>query len=160
MATLEDRPRLDLAVDGADEIQQGSLSLIKGAGGALLREKLVGIAAARLIIIADASKVMQQLGTRFAVPVEIVRFGWRGTAERLRSLGCEPVQRQDSQGRAVITDEGNYLLDCRFPPISDAATLGRSLMSVVGVIEHGLFVGMASEAIVAGPESIQVLRPE
>ena len=157
LASLEEHPRLDLAIDGADEIELGTLALIKGAGGALLREKLVEASAARLLIVADATKKVRRLGERFAVPVEVVRFGWRATLARVEALGCEPVLRM-SGDQPYLTDEQHWLLDCRFGPIEDAARLADQLKGLAGVVEHGLFIGMASEAILAGDAGLEVLR--
>lgn len=159
LATLEEAPALDLAIDGADEIQAGTLHLIKGAGGALLQEKLVEVAAARLIIVADTSKRVDRLGERFALPVEVVRFGWEGTRRRVEALGCAALRRTRADGTPFVTDEGHYLLDCRFGVIEDPTWLGAALKGVVGVVEHGLFLGMAAEAILAGPDGLEVLRP-
>jgi len=158
LATLEEQPRLDLAIDGADEIEVGSLDLIKGAGGALLREKLVEASAAELIIIADASKKVAHLGTRFPVPVEVVRFGWKTTLARVEALGCQAVLRRTAEGDPYLTDEQHYILDCQFGPIANPAKLAEQLKGTVGVVEHGLFIGMATEAIIAGPEGIETLR--
>jgi ribose 5-phosphate isomerase A len=157
LASLEEHPRLDLAIDGADEIELGTLALIKGAGGALLREKLVEASAARLLIVADATKKVRRLGERFAVPVEVVRFGWKATLARVEALGCEPVLRM-SGDQPYLTDEQHWLLDCRFGAIEDAARLADQLKGLAGVVEHGLFIGMASEAILAGDAGLEVLR--
>jgi ribose 5-phosphate isomerase A len=157
LASLEEHPRLDLAIDGADEIELGTLALIKGAGGALLREKLVEASAARLLIVADATKKVRRLGERFAVPVEVVRFGWRATLARVEALGCEPILRM-SGDQPYLTDEQHWLLDCRFGAIEDAARLADQLKGLAGVVEHGLFIGMASEAILAGDAGLEVLR--
>ncbi len=157
LATLEEEPALDIAIDGADEIELGTLSLIKGAGGALLQEKLVEVSAKTLIIIADESKKVDKLGGRFAVPVEVVRFGWRSTQERLRALGCDPVLRGGDD--PYVTDEQHYLIDCGFGLIEDAATLADAIKAVTGVVEHGLFIGMASRAILATRGGIEVLLP-
>jgi ribose 5-phosphate isomerase A len=159
VAELQDVPRIDLAIDGADEIQPRGLELIKGAGGALLREKLVARAASRLYIIADRSKLVTRLGERWAVPVVVVPFGWRQTADRIRRLGGEPSLR-DVDGAPLITDDGLHILDCRFGPIADPARLADDLKGILGVVEHGIFVGMAAEAIVAGEDGIQILKPE
>jgi ribose 5-phosphate isomerase A len=156
LSTLEQTPSLDIAIDGADEIDTATLHLIKGAGGALLREKLVEITAARLLIIADDSKVVARLGTHFPVPVEVTRFGWSSTRARLEALGCDPTLRRDDQGDPYLTDEDNYILDCAFAPIADAAALADKIKGTCGVIEHGLFINMATQAIVAGPNGIQV----
>jgi ribose 5-phosphate isomerase A len=158
LSTLEETPHLDLAFDGADEIQRGSLDLIKGAGGALLREKLVEVSAARLLIIADHTKLVDQLGERFAVPVEVVRFGWKATAARLAALGCQPALRL-RDGQPWLTDEQHYLLDCRFDPIADPRALADRLKGLCGVVEHGLFIQMAQLAFVASPDGVQTLRP-
>lgn len=159
LATLEEQPVLDLAIDGADEIEEGTLNLIKGGGGAHLREKLVEIAAKRLIIIADETKRVPRLGSSFKVPVEVIRFGWKSTFRRLEALGCEPFMRKKDDGEPYLTDEENYLLDCKFPPIEDAAKLADQIKNVVGVVEHGLFIGMAEQAIVAGKNGVEVMLP-
>ncbi len=161
LATLDQQPVLDLAIDGADEIEISTLHLIKGAGGALLQEKLVEVCAKRLIIIADHSKKVPHLGTRFPVPVEVVRFGWTSTLKRLESLGCKPVRRMVSEGsdHPYVTDEGNFLIDCSFPTgIQDPENLAQSLKGVCGVVEHGLFIGMAQQAIIATPTGIETLN--
>ncbi|NJK63702.1 MAG: ribose-5-phosphate isomerase RpiA [Synechococcaceae cyanobacterium SM2_3_1] len=157
LATLEEQPQLDLAIDGADEIEEGSLHLIKGAGGALLREKLVEASAKELIIVADASKTVVQLGTRFPIPVEIVRFGWKSTFKRLEALGCHPVLRMDAAGNPFITDEQHYILDCNFGAIANPAELAAAIKGTVGVIEHGLFIGMATLALIATPSGLETL---
>lgn len=160
VAELHDVPRVDLTVDGADEIEPRGLDLIKGGGGALLREKLVATAAARLCIIADRSKLVSRLGERWAVPVVVVPFGWRQTAERIRQLGADPALRQAGAGGPLVTDDGLYILDCRFGPIADPGRLAAELKGLLGVVEHGLFVGLAHRAIVAGADGIQILKAE
>jgi ribose 5-phosphate isomerase A len=159
VAQLQDVSRVDLTVDGADEIQPRGLDLIKGGGGCLLREKLVAAAASRLCIIADRSKLVSRLGERWAVPVVVVPFGWRQTADRLRRLGSEPSLRLAGSS-PLVTDDGLYILDCRFGPIADPGRLARELKGVLGVVEHGLFIGMAKQAIVAGEDGIEILRAE
>jgi len=159
LATLQEQPRLDLAIDGADEIELSTLNLIKGAGGALLQEKLVEVSAKRFIIIADETKKVEKLGTRFAVPVEVVRFGWKGTQSRLEALGCQPVRRLDDKGEPYITDEQHFLLDCQFGLIDDAEALADKIKGVCGVIEHGLFIGMAAKALVATSKGVELLLP-
>lgn len=159
VADLNDVPRIDLTVDGADEIQPRGLDLIKGGGGALLREKLVAAAADRLCIIADRSKLVSRLGERWAVPVVVVPFGWRQTADRIRALGGQPSLRH-VDGRPLVTDDGLSILDCRFGPIADPGRLAGALKGVLGVVEHGLFVGLAKQAIVAGEQGIEILRAE
>ncbi len=141
--------RLDLAIDGADEVHETTLALIKGLGGALLREKIVAAAAARFVVIVDRGKVVQSLGSRAPVPVEVVRFGHESTARRLAELGGAPRLRQGSNG-PLVTDGGNLIYDCGgFAPITDPAALARRLSETVGVAGHGLFIGMADQAIVA-----------
>lgn len=157
LATLEEQPQLDVAIDGADEIELSSLNLIKGAGGALLREKLVEVSANKLIIIADSTKKVDKLGSKFALPVEVVRFGWKSTFSRLEALGCTPVLRTVEGGDPYITDEKHYILDCQFGPMDDPVTIANDLKRTAGVVEHGLFIDMVYEAIVATDSGIEVL---
>ncbi|WP_017327124.1 ribose 5-phosphate isomerase A [Synechococcus sp. PCC 7336] len=157
LATLEAQPKLDLAIDGADEIELSSLNLIKGAGGALLREKLVEVSADRLIIVADKSKKVNKLGEKFALPVEIVRFGWKSTFSRVEALGCQPVLRLSDGGEPFITDEQHYIIDCQFGPMDDPVAIANALKATAGVVEHGLFIDMTAEAIVATDSGIEVL---
>lgn len=156
VANLADVGRLDLAVDGADEIEPRALDLVKGRGGALLREKLVATAADRLCIIADSSKLVSRLGEQRPLPVAVVPFGWRQTADRIRALGGEPSIRLEG-GSPYITDDGLFILDCRFAPIEEPGRLAEALKGVLGVVDHGLFVGIARQAIVAGDSGIVTL---
>jgi ribose 5-phosphate isomerase A len=153
----DDLTRLDLAVDGADEIEPRSLALIKGRGGALLREKLVATAADRLCVIADGSKLVRALGQQAPVPVAVLPFGWRQTAERIAHLGTEPVLRR-VRDRPLVTDDGLYILDCRWSPIADPAALDAALKRTLGVAEHGIFLGMTWRALVAAPDGVTVLE--
>ena len=146
--------RIDLTIDGADEIAEGSLDLIKGLGGALLREKIVAAASDRLVIIADGPKLVASLGGRVPVPVEVVPFGWETTAARLANLGSRPVLRTAADGAVFRTDGNNLILDCHFGEIADPARLEQALSNTVGVIETGLFIGMAATVLVATPEGI------
>ena len=157
LATLGDDPQIDVTIDGADEVELGALNLIKGGGGNLLREKIVASASTRLMIVVDETKIVQQLGTHFKVPVEVAQFGWQATARKLTALNGNPVLRMRGEGQPFVTDGGNYILDCHFGPISSGAALQRELDSVVGVVEHGLFIGMTSQVVVAHPQGIQVL---
>jgi ribose 5-phosphate isomerase A len=141
--------RLDLTIDGADEIARGSLALVKGLGGALLREKIVAAASDRVVIVADETKLVDQLGGTVPVPVEAVAFGWETTALRVADLGVHPVLRLDQDGRPFRTDGGNLILDCRFGLLADAARLERTLSKTTGVVDSGLFIGMAGCALVA-----------
>lgn len=149
--------RLDLTIDGADEIMRGTLHLVKGAGGALLREKIVASASDRLAIIADESKLVDQLGLSMPLPVEVVRFGWETTAERVSRL-AEPRLRLGPDGQPYITDGGNYILDCTCGPIADPAALESALARIVGVVENGLFIAMADVAFVAGATGVAQLE--
>lgn len=157
LATLNDYPLLDLAIDGADEVAP-DLTLIKGRGGALLREKIVAAAARRLVIIVDESKIVAQLGTKAPLPVEVIPFGWRAAAAHLERLGSQPELRRGTAGEPFVTDEGNYILDCRFPGILDPAGLDRRIRSRAGVVETGLFVGMANEVIVAAGDGVRTMK--
>lgn len=156
LVTLEHYPVLDLALDGADEIDP-DLNLIKGGGGALLREKVVATAARRFVVIGDASKLVQRLGTHFALPVEVVPFALGPVRRQLEELGAQ-VQIRLREQHPFVTDNQNYILDCRFPNgISDPAHLQTSIRAIVGVVDHGLFLGIARQALVAGPGGLQVL---
>ena len=146
--------KVDLTIDGADEIARGSLDLIKGLGGALLREKIVAAASARLVIVADEPKLVAGLGGTVPVPVEVAGFGWQTTAVRLERLGARAVLRQAADGSVFLTDGGNPILDCHFGAIGDPAALERDISMVVGVIETGLFIGMATTALVATPNGV------
>jgi ribose 5-phosphate isomerase A len=151
--------QLDLAIDGADEVEPSSLALIKGRGGALLREKIVAAASRRLLIVVDDSKLVPRLG-RGAMPVEVVAFGWQATLARLEEAGLRPVLRRTPDGAPFRTDGGNHIADCRPGPIDDAAALDRRLRDIVGVVETGLFLGLAERVVVATAEEIRWLgRP-
>jgi ribose 5-phosphate isomerase A len=147
--------RINLTIDGADEIARGSLDLVKGLGGALLREKLVAAASDRLVIVADETKLVDRLGGTAPVPVEVVTFGWETTAARVAALGVHPVLRLGEGGRPFHTDGGNLILDCRFGLLADPAALERSLSQTIGVVESGLFIGMAESALVATGSGVQ-----
>ena len=160
LTSFAEHRRLDLTIDGADEIELGSLNLIKGLGGALLREKIVATASERLVIVADGHKLVKRLGETAPVPVEVVPFGWETTAERLRRLGADPMPRRDSSGQLFCTDGGNRILDCRFVTIVDPAGLDRAIGQTVGVVETGLFIGMAQSALVADDSGVRHLTPD
>ena len=157
LVTLGEAGGLDIAIDGADEIGPG-LALIKGGGGALLREKLVAAAARRFVVIADKSKRVEVLG-RFPLPVEVVQFGWEVTARRVSAVaGVEPVLRCDAGGEPFVTDNGNYILDCRCGEIHDPARMERELKSLTGVVESGLFVRLAHTAVLADEAGVEVIE--
>ena len=159
LATLEQRPRVDLTIDGADEVDP-ALRLIKGLGGALLREKIVAAASAALVIVADESKVVKRLGTRAPLPVEVDPFGAATQPAFLRSLGADPVLRV-REGEPVVTDGGNRIFDCRFPAgIADPERLEARLALRPGVLESGLFLGMATAAVIAGADGVRVMERE
>jgi ribose 5-phosphate isomerase A len=157
LSTLEERLVIDVTIDGADEIEAGTLNLIKGGGGNLLREKIVAVASSRLIIVADERKVAGELGTRSSLPVEVVPFGWKTTAKRLESLGAHPTLRLLSDGQTFLTDGGHYILDCAFGPVGSPQSLQAELDGIVGVVEHGLFIGIASQAVVGGPDGVRIM---
>lgn len=145
---------IDLAVDGADEIKRDTLDLVKGLGGALLREKIVAAAAKRFVIIADSEKLVDWLGSRCAVPVEITRFGWEVTCDKLRPLAASVTLREQKSGDPYVTDGGNFIADCQFEQIADGAALDRKLRMIPGVVETGLFIGMAEMALVADENGV------
>ncbi len=156
ITNLDTHPELDLYIDGADEIDP-QLQLLKGAGGALLREKIVASAARRFIVIGDISKPVQQLGHRFPVPVETVPFAVTPVGRRLAALGAT-VQVRQVDGKPFITENGNLILDCAFPNgIENAAELDARIHSIVGVVETGLFLNMAQQAIIGGPDGVQII---
>jgi ribose 5-phosphate isomerase A len=161
LTTLDDHPELDLTVDGADEVD-GALRLIKGGGGALLREKIVAMASDRMVVIADQGKLVKTLG-KFPLPIEIVRFGAKATmgmiADAAFDANCEgEIALRRLNGEFFITDSGNYIVDCAFGEIAEPESLGDVLEMIPGVVEHGLFIGIADMAIVAGPSGLQLLE--
>ena len=164
LTTLDEEPVLDLTVDGADELD-GGLRLIKGGGGALLREKIVAVSSDRMIVIAERSKLVETLGA-FAVPVEVVRFGLASTMRMVEGLaedvGCVgPVTlRTAKDGSPFVTDNGNYILDCAFEALPDPESLDDVLRQIPGVVESGLFLGICDTAIVAGPDGVEVIEAE
>jgi ribose 5-phosphate isomerase A len=154
-----DLPReIDITIDGADEVSP-LLDLIKGGGGAMLREKIVAQASHRRVTVVDGSKLSPTLGARTSVPVEVVRFGWRRQAEYLHSLGADVTLRVVSGDAPFVTDQGNLILDCAFGPIADPAGLALRIRAKAGVVEHGLFVGLTSDLIVAGADGLRHLVP-
>tara|TARA_R110000824_G_scaffold366730_2_gene555546 strand:- start:55834 stop:56532 length:699 start_codon:yes stop_codon:yes gene_type:complete len=163
LSNLDDMPHLDLTIDGADELDN-RLCLIKGGGGALLREKIVATASDRMIVIADASKVVTTLGA-FALPVEIIPFGAVSTVSRLSQVasayGCQGkiTQRCDSYGEPFFTDSNNFIFDCAFGQIPDPVSLARELNLIAGVVETGLFVDIASLALVGTPSGVDMIEP-
>ena len=158
LSTLEERSAVDVTIDGADEIEAGTLNLIKGGGGNLLREKIVAVASSRMIIVVDERKVVSELGSRAALPVEVAPFGWKTTAKRLEQVGAHPTLRLRSDGQIFLTDGGHYILDCAFGSIRSPRQLQADLDRVVGVVEHGLFIGIACQAFVGGTTGVRILN--
>lgn len=156
LGELNDHAAIDLTLDGADEVDP-QLNLIKGGGGALLREKVVAQASKREIIMVHESKLSDRLGTRFDLPVEALPFAWRHVATFVAELGGEARLRQLA-GQPVLSDQGNVLLDCKFGPIADVAALARALEGRAGIVEHGLFIGLATDVFVAGKDGVRHLR--
>jgi ribose 5-phosphate isomerase A len=153
----DDLPRsLDVTIDGADEVDP-ALNMIKGGGGALLREKLVAQASAQEIIVVDESKLSPCLGTKHVLPVEVLPFGWQSQARFLESLGAKYVVRQAASGKEYRTDQGNMILDCDFGPIADVAALALKLEGRAGIMEHGLFLGLADVVVVSGSSGVRKL---
>lgn len=157
LATFEKRTEIDLTIDGADEVDP-RLNLIKGGGGALLREKVVAQASRRNIIIVDDSKYSLVLGTRWPLPVEVIPFAWPLEADYANSLGARVALRKNVDGSPFTTDQGNFILDCDFGPIPDPDRLAIQLSRRAGILEHGLFLNLATEVIVAGKDSIRHLK--
>ncbi len=155
LGSLDEHPIVDLTIDGADEVDP-NLDLIKGAGGALLHEKMVEQASRRVMIVVDASKTSPVLGSLRAVPVEVVAFGWRSQLRYLESLGARVQLRSDAKG-PYRTDEGHLILDCTFGPIEHPADLAALLGARAGIVEHGLFLGIATELFIGLPDSVRRL---
>jgi ribose 5-phosphate isomerase A len=163
LTTLDDTPHLDLTVDGADEIDH-NFDLIKGAGGALLREKIVATASSRMTVIADGSKWVERLGRRFPLPIEVVPFGLGATREAIaqalarHGIEADITLRQGRDGHCFVTDGGHWIVDARCERIDAPASLAAALNAIPGVVEHGLFVGIASKVILAEPGGVRVLE--
>ena len=157
LTSLTETPFLDLTIDGADEVDP-ELNLIKGLGGALLREKMVAQASRRLAIMVDDGKMVSALGTRCPVPVEVVQFGWEVHGPFVESCGADPVLRVGPDGEPMVTDNGNYIIDCHFAGgIDDAEGFERAIRARAGVVESGLFLGMATEVLVGAPAGVRTL---
>lgn len=156
LTTLDECQQIDVTVDGADEFDP-QLRLIKGGGGALLREKIVGSATKQYVIVADASKRVPILG-KFPLPVEVIKFAQALVKKKIEALGAKANLRRDAAGNPYLTDENNYILDCHFGQIPDADALSRQLSAMPGVVEHGLFIGMANVVLVADESGVEELR--
>ncbi|HXU19235.1 MAG TPA: ribose 5-phosphate isomerase A [Verrucomicrobiae bacterium] len=158
LINFAERTRIDLTIDGADEVELSTLSLIKGHGGALLREKIVAAASDRMIVVADETKVSGKLGTLASVPVEIVQFGWQVTLKKLGELAGTSELRLGGDGKPLITDGGNYIADCAFGPMDNPKETAHHLDHVIGAVEHGLFLGFAREVIVGGSDGAKIVK--
>jgi len=156
LATFDEHPEIDITIDGADEIDP-QLNLIKGGGGALLREKVVASASKKMVVVADSSKVVPVLG-RFPLPVEVISFARTVVEKKIASLGAAVKWRMRPDGSTYLTDNGNPILDCSFGRIEDPAALARTLSAIPGVVEHGLFIGLASVAVVGRGSGVEEIR--
>jgi len=160
LSTLDEEPHLDLTLDGADEVDPG-LELIKGLGGALLWEKIVAAASDRLVIVVDDSKLVDRLGTRSPLPVEVIPFGWRTLLDPLRAMGVEFDLRKTTDGEPFVTDGGHWILDCEFPGgITDPRRVEARLRALPGVVETGLFIGMADIVVVGKSTGTEIVHRE
>ena len=154
LSTLAERPVIDLTIDGADEIDP-SLNLIKGGGGALVREKIIAHASKRLVIVADRSKLVSVLGTTFALPVEVLQFGWEATQTAINNICGKSTMRYSGE-KPFLSDNGNYILDCRFDMIRQPAQIELQLNNLPGVVENGLFVSRADKAIIGTTSGVEI----
>jgi ribose 5-phosphate isomerase A len=158
LTSFREHREIDLTIDGADEVERGTLNLIKGLGGALLHEKIVAAASRRLAVVVDGLKLVDRLGSRTPIPVEVVAFGLEATQAALESIGATARLRQSATGEPFITDSGNRILDCSFGPIANAATLEKRIRQVVGVVESGLFIARADVVFVADTSGVHRLE--
>jgi ribose 5-phosphate isomerase A len=156
LTSFAEHGRVDLAIDGADQVERGTLNLVKGLGGALLREKIVACASRRMIVVIDETKLVNRLGGRTPLPVEIVAFGWQIALARLAAIGCAPRLRLAGD-QPFTTDGGNYIADCAIAEMPDPAALQGRLLAIVGVVETGLFVDIASQVMVGRPTGVDVM---
>jgi ribose 5-phosphate isomerase A len=156
LTTLDEHPELDITIDGADEVGP-DLNLIKGGGGALLREKIIASASKKMVVVADSGKIVAVLG-RFPLPVEIIDFARAVVEKKIAALGATTKLRITSDGKPFVTDEGHHILDCSFGSIPDPPTLARELSNMPGVVEHGLFIGLAKLALVGRDDSVEEVR--
>jgi ribose 5-phosphate isomerase A len=156
VVSLAELPELDIYIDGADEVGPG-LALIKGGGGALLREKIVASSAKKFVVVVDSTKVVEVLG-KFPLPVEVIKMALPLVMSRLEALGLHPKQRLHADGSMYLTDEGNFIVDCACGAIEEPELTAAEIRSIVGVVEHGLFLGMASMALVAGDAGVSELK--
>jgi ribose 5-phosphate isomerase A len=159
LATFAEYAQIDLTIDGADEVERGTLYLVKGHGGALLREKIVAAASKRMVVVADETKLVDRLGSLMTIPVEVVPFGWQATEQKLKQLGANPTLRLTAEKKPYVTDGGHYILDCGYGPMASPKEVAHHLDHVVGVVEHGLFLGIAREVFVGGADGVKIYTP-
>jgi len=159
LTSLEENPVIDVTIDGADEVDS-DLNLIKGGGGALVREKIIAFNSKKVIIVIDDSKIVKALGIDFPLPVEVVKFGWTSTKKTLEELGCNIELREIMENEPFITDNGNYILDCEFDRINEPEQLEIDINNIPGVVDNGLFIGLVDEVIVGGKQGILTLDKE
>jgi len=159
LVTFAEHAQADLTVDGADEVELRSLYLIKGHGGALVREKIVAASSTRMVIVADETKLVEKLGSLVSVPVEVVKFGWQATERKLSQLGGNPSLRLGADRKPFVTDGGNYIMDCAFGPMEKPKEIAHHLDHVVGAVGHGLFLGFTRDVFVGGRDGVKHLRP-
>jgi ribose 5-phosphate isomerase A len=160
LTTLAEHAEIDLTIDGTDEVERDTLFLIKGHGGALLREKIVAAASKQMAVVADETKLVERLGTHFSLPVEVVPFGWQATERTLSKMGANPALRLGADKKPYVTEGGHYIVDCAYGPIEAPKEVAQHLDHVVGVVEHGLFLGFASRVYVAGQGGVEVFTPK
>jgi ribose 5-phosphate isomerase A len=157
LTTLDEHPQIDITIDGADEVDP-KLNLIKGGGGALLREKVVASVTKKMVVVADSSKIVPVLG-KFPLPVEVISFARTVVEKKIVSLGASPKLRTKPDGSPFLTDNGNQILDCSFGRITDPPALALALSNTPGIVEHGLFIGLASVALVGRGNSVEEIQP-
>ncbi|MGA7558157.1 MAG: ribose-5-phosphate isomerase RpiA [Terriglobales bacterium] len=157
LTTLDEHPEIDITIDGADEIDP-QLRLIKGGGGALLREKVVASASKKMVVVADSGKMVPALG-KFPLPIEIISFARTVVEKRIAALGATPKLRTRPDGSSYLTDNGNQILDCSFGKIADPPSLALALSNIPGIVEHGLFIGLASVALIGRGDRVEEVRP-
>jgi ribose 5-phosphate isomerase A len=160
LTTFAEHPEIDITIDGADQVEIGSLNLIKGLGNALLGEKIVARSSKKLIIVIDERKLVDCLGNRTPLPIELVPFGWEITEKIIAQYGCETELKMDSNKKALLTDGHHYILNCKFSKIENARKLDKDLKLITGVIETGLFLNMADSVIVAQQSGVVTLQRE
>src|SRR5271170_6009180 len=157
LTTLDEHPEIDITIDGADEVDP-KLNLIKGGGGALTREKVIASASKKMVVVVDSAKIVAVLG-KFPLPVEVIAFARTVVERKIASLGGSPKLRTQPDGSPFITDNGNQILDCSFGKIADPAALALSLSTAPGIVEHGLFIGLAKVVLIGRGDGVEELRP-